>query len=92
MTAMAEEVGVSRSVLAERFRHYLRQPPMAYLTKWRLQLGARALTSTNRSVAEIASDVGYETEASFNRAFKRHFQSPPARYRTANRQSSSPTN
>jgi AraC-like DNA-binding protein len=92
MPALAEEVGVSRSVLAERFRHYLRQPPMAYLTKWRLQLGARALTSTNRSVAEIASDVGYETEASFNRAFKRHFHSPPARYRTANRQSSSPTN
>jgi AraC-like DNA-binding protein len=92
MTAMAEEVGVWRSVLAERFRHYLRQPPMAYLTKWRLQLGARALTSTNRSVAEIASDVGYETEASFNRAFKRHFQSPPACYRTANRQSSAPTN
>jgi AraC-like DNA-binding protein len=79
ISAMAEEVGVSRSVLAQRFRHYLRQPPMAYLTKWRLQLGARALTSTNRSVAEIASDVGYETEASFNRAFKRHFQSPPAR-------------
>jgi AraC-like DNA-binding protein len=92
MSAMAEEIGVSRSVLAERFRHYLRQPPMAYLTKWRLQLGARALTSTNRSVAEIASDVGYESEASFNRAFKRHFQSPPARYRTAKRQSSSPTN
>jgi len=92
MPALAEEVGVSRSVLAERFRHYLGQPPMGYLTRWRLQLGARALTSTNRSVAEIASEVGYETEASFNRAFKRHFQSPPARYRTANRQSSAPTN
>jgi len=91
MAALAEEVGVSRSVLAERFRHYLHQPPMAYLTKWRLQLGARALTSTSRSVAEIASDVGYETEASFNRAFKRHFQSPPARYRTANRHGSSAT-
>jgi len=89
--ALAEKVGVSRSVLAERFRHYLHQPPMAYLTRWRLQLGARALTSTNRSVAEIASDVGYETEASFNRAFKRHFHSPPARYRTASRQGSAPT-
>ena len=81
MPELAKEVGVSRSVLAERFRHYLGQPPMAYLTGWRLQLGARALTSSDRSVAEIASEVGYEAEASFNRAFKRHFQAPPARYR-----------
>jgi AraC-like DNA-binding protein len=58
---------------------------MAYLTHWRLQLGARALTSDSRSIAEIASDVGYETEASFNRAFKRHFQLPPGRYRKRRR-------
>jgi AraC-like DNA-binding protein len=88
MPGLAKEVGVSRSVLAERFRHYLGQPPMAYLTQWRLQLGARALTSNSqRSVAEIASDVGYETEASFNRAFKRHFHLPPGRYRTKSRES-----
>jgi transcriptional regulator GlxA family with amidase domain len=72
-------------VLAERFRRYLGQPPMAYLTAWRLQLGACALVSTDRSVADIAFEVGYETEASFNRAFKRHFHSPPARYRRASR-------
>jgi transcriptional regulator GlxA family with amidase domain len=59
---VAREVGVSRTVLAERFRHYLGQPPIAYLTNWRLQLGARALTSTDQSIAEIASAVGYETE------------------------------
>jgi AraC-like DNA-binding protein len=81
MPQVAKAVGVSRSVLAERFRHLLGEPPMAYLTNWRLQLGARALMSTNRSVAEIASEVGYETEASFNRAFKRRFHLPPARYR-----------
>jgi AraC-like DNA-binding protein len=74
-------VAGSRSVLAERFRHYLRRPPISYLTEWRLQLGARALKSSDRSVAEIASEVGYETEASFNRAFKRQFHLPPARYR-----------
>lgn len=87
MPELAKEVGVSRSVLAERFRRYLGQPPMAYLTDWRLQLGARALTSGDRSVAEIASEVGYETEASFNRAFKRHFHLPPAHYRKSSRQS-----
>ena len=85
MAAAAKEVGVSRSVLAERFRHYLGQSPMGYLTGWRLQLGARALTSTSRSVAEIAIDVGYESEASFNRAFKRQFRLPPARYRKSSR-------
>jgi transcriptional regulator GlxA family with amidase domain len=54
---------------------------MAYLMRWRLRLGARALTSTRHSVAQIASDVGYESEAAFNRAFKREFGLPPAQYR-----------
>jgi len=87
MPGLAKEVGVSRSVLAQRFRHYLGQPPMGYLTDWRLQLGARALMSGDRSVAEIASEIGYETEASFNRAFKRRFQLPPGRYRKRDRSS-----
>jgi AraC-like DNA-binding protein len=87
MPGLAKEVGVSRSVLAQKFRHYLGQPPMGYLTDWRLQLGARALKSSVRSVAEIASEIGYETEASFNRAFKRRFQLPPGRYRRTDRPS-----
>jgi AraC-like DNA-binding protein len=78
---LAESVGTSRSVLAERFRQYLDEPPMAYLTRWRLQLGAQELSTTSRSVAEIALGVGYESEAAFNRAFKRKFGSPPARFR-----------
>ena len=82
---LAREVGISRSVLAERFRHFLGEPPMAYLTRWRLQLGARLLKSSNRSVAEVAEEVGYESEAAFNRAFKREFEVPPARFRTRSR-------
>jgi len=78
---LAKEAGVSRSVLAERFRHYLNEPPMSYMTRWRLQLGAQMLGTTNHSVAQIASEVGYESEASFNRAFKREFEVPPARFR-----------
>ena len=78
---LAREIGLSRTVLSERFRHFLGEPPMTYLTRWRLQLGARALTATSHSVAEIASDVGYESEASFNRAFKRAYGLPPAAYR-----------
>lgn len=82
---LAAEVGVSRSALVERFARFLDEPPMAYLTKWRLQLAARALTTTSRGVAEIAADVGYESEAAFNRAFKRTFGQPPGRYRAAAR-------
>jgi len=79
---LARHVGVSRAVLAERFRHFLGVPPMAYLTRWRLQLGAQQLASNSRSVAQIAVEVGYESESAFNRAFKREFGSPPARFRT----------
>jgi AraC-like DNA-binding protein len=82
IATLATEVGISRSVLAERFRRYLSETPIAYLTRWRLQLGAQMLTSTNHSVAEIASEVGYESEPSFNRAFKREFGLPPARFRS----------
>jgi AraC-like DNA-binding protein len=85
IASLAKEVGVSRSVLAERFRHYLEEPPMAYLTRWRLQLGAQMLAGTSYPVAQIASEVGYESEAAFNRAFKREFTAPPARYRSQSR-------
>ena len=78
---LARETGLSRTVLTDRFRQLVGEPPMMYLTRWRLRLGARALTTTARSVAEIAGDVGYESEATFNRAFKREFGVPPARYR-----------
>jgi AraC-like DNA-binding protein len=85
IASLAKEAGLSRSVLAERFRHYLNEPPMAYLTRWRLQLGAQMLASTSYSVVQIASEVGYESEAAFNRAFKREFTVPPARFRSQSR-------
>jgi AraC-like DNA-binding protein len=81
IASLSKEVGISRSVLAERWRRYIPETPMAYLTRWRLQLGAQMLTSTNSSVAQIANEVGYESEASFNRAFKREFSLPPAKFR-----------
>jgi AraC-like DNA-binding protein len=81
IASLAHAVGSSRSVLAERFRDYLGEPPIKYLSRWRLQLGARMLTSTSHSVARICGDVGYESEPAFNRAFKREFGTPPARFR-----------
>jgi AraC-like DNA-binding protein len=83
MAELAQEAAASRSVLAERFAHFLGEPPMAYLTNWRLQLGARLLQSTRQTVVQVAASVGYESEASFNRAFKREFGLPPASYRRA---------
>jgi transcriptional regulator GlxA family with amidase domain len=82
-------VGLSRSVLVERFTRYLSVPPIAYLTGWRLRLAAEALTSTPKGVADIAADVGYESEAAFNRAFRRAFEVPPARYRRQSRSAAS---
>jgi AraC-like DNA-binding protein len=85
---LAGEVGISRSALVERFTRYLSEPPMTYLTRWRLQLAARSLENTPRGVADIAAEVGYESEAAFNRAFKREFGQPPGQYRRDHKDSS----
>jgi AraC-like DNA-binding protein len=83
---LAREAGVSRSALTERFARMLGQSPIAYLADWRLELGADALRTTSRSVLQVATEVGYESEAAFNRAFKRRFGKPPAQYRRAFRE------
>jgi AraC-like DNA-binding protein len=81
VASLARQSGLSRTVLADRFTHFLNESPIAYLTKWRMKLGAEFLQSTEDSVAEIAASVGYGSEAAFNRAFKREFSSPPAQFR-----------
>jgi AraC-like DNA-binding protein len=78
---LARRVGLSRTRFAERFNHFLGEPPMAYLARWRVKLGAELLQSTEQSVAEVAANVGYGSEAAFNRAFKRELDSPPAQWR-----------
>ena len=78
---LAAEVGTSRTVLAERFKAILGQPPMQYLAGWRLQLASTMLREGSRSVAEVACEVGYESEAAFSRAFKRRLGAPPGLWR-----------
>ncbi len=78
---LASEVGLSRSALAQRFSEFLGQPPMQYLARWRLQIAARQLLDGAKSLAAVAEDVGYDSEAAFNRAFKREFGMPPASWR-----------
>jgi len=81
VSELAQQVNVSRSALAARFTELLGQPPMQYLTQWRLQLAAHQLQNTDESIAKIASQVGYESEAAFNRAFKRYVGKPPGAWR-----------
>ncbi len=78
---LARETGTSRTVLGERFNAIMRQAPMEYVTGWRMQLAADRLRNNDDSLAAIAADVGYESEAAFKRAFKRVTGVTPGRWR-----------
>jgi transcriptional regulator GlxA family with amidase domain len=78
---LGREVGLSRSALADRFTRLIGEPPMRYLARWRLQVAATQLRNSDVPLARIAQQVGYESEAAFNRAFKRNFGVPPAAWR-----------
>ena len=87
---LAREVAMSRSSFAERFAAYVGVPPMQYLGRWRLQLAARMLTSDTVNVSRAASAVGYQSEAAFNRAFKREVGEAPGAWRRGRRTATSP--
>jgi len=78
---LARTVALSRSALADRFTTLVGESPMQYLTRWRLALAAQALRSGREAITRIAERAGYESEASFSRAFKREFGVPPAGWR-----------
>jgi AraC-like DNA-binding protein len=81
LDSLAREVGLSRSVFAERFTHYVQIAPMHYLGRWRLQLAARLLELPGVNISEVSRKVGYESEAAFNRAFKKLMGTPPGVWR-----------
>jgi AraC-like DNA-binding protein/mannose-6-phosphate isomerase-like protein (cupin superfamily) len=78
---LAREAGTSRTVLAERFNALLGRPPIDYVTGWRIQLAADTLRNGRDSIAAIAANAGYESEAAFARAFKRVTGVSPGRWR-----------
>jgi len=82
---LARRTGVSRSRFAARFTAVVGMPPMQYVTRLRLERAARLLRDSPKGVAEIAWDVGYQSEAAFRRAFKRYAGEPPAQWRDARR-------
>jgi AraC-like DNA-binding protein len=81
--SLAREAGTSRTGLADRFNALLGRPPIDYVTSWRIQIAAERLRATDHGIARIAADVGYESEAAFNRAFKRLTGFTPGRWRNS---------
>jgi len=81
LAELARQVGLSRSVFAERFAHHVGVSPMHYLGRWRMQLAIRHLAVPGTSVAQAGAEVGYESEAAFNRAFKKYVGVPPGSWR-----------
>jgi transcriptional regulator GlxA family with amidase domain len=78
---LAKDVGLSRSVLAERFADLVGMPPMQYPAKWRMQIASGLLTGGNTDIAKVAAETGYGSEAAFSCAFKKLVGVPPSAWR-----------
>jgi len=79
---LAGKVSMSPSRFAARFSESLGESPMVYVAKWRMNVACRKLAASRIGVDQVAADVGYESVAAFNRAFKKHVGLPPAAWRT----------
>lgn len=79
--AIAREVGMSRAAFAKRFAQRVGETPLAYLTRWRMDLAARLLRESDRHIYAIAASVGYESETAFSKAFRRAYDLAPGGYR-----------
>lgn len=78
---LASHVGLSRSPFASRFARLVGESPMAYLTRLRMTKAASLLRQPGTSLIEAAAQSGYQSEAAFSKAFRRHFGMPPGQYR-----------
>jgi AraC-like DNA-binding protein len=86
VAALAAEVGVSRAGLARRFTELVGEPPMTYLTGWRLALAADLLREPTATVSGVARDVGYQSPFTFSTAFKRRYGCSPSEHRARHRE------
>ncbi len=78
---LAEQVGISRTTFFTQFRQLVGEPPNKYLTRWRMQRASQILRLEHITLNEVASLVGYESEASFSKAFKQWMGRSPGAYR-----------
>jgi AraC-like DNA-binding protein len=81
VASLAREARMSRSAFALKFRIVLGQTPLEYLTQWRMYRAGTMVRSNNMSFSEVASAVGYGSESSFSRVFRREMGLPPREYR-----------
>jgi AraC-like DNA-binding protein len=79
---LAERVAMSRSAFAARFKSLVGDGPLGYLTRWRMQKAAQMLLDNHATLIAVARSVGYETDAAFGKAFKRHMGLTPGEYRS----------
>jgi AraC-like DNA-binding protein len=86
--SLAKEAGLSRAAFARRFTAATRQPPLTYLTWWRLTTAARLLRDTDASLDQVAARIGYSSQFALANAFKREYGVPPGRFRDTARTSS----
>jgi AraC-like DNA-binding protein len=80
---LAAVAGLSRAAFARRFAALVGEPPLAYLTRWRMTLAARLLRDTDKTLAQIGSAVGYGSAFAFAKAFRREYAATPGEYRAA---------
>jgi len=78
---LAKEACLSRSAFAERFTDTVGAPPMSYLTRWRMVLAGQRLRESTDTIAQVAAAVGYESEFTFSRAFRREMGCAPGIWR-----------
>jgi AraC-like DNA-binding protein len=78
---LADHVGMSRTVFAQKFRKKVAMTPMDYLTRWRMMIAADRLSSGQDSISQISSSLGYETESAFGRVYKKVWGCSPGKYR-----------
>jgi AraC-like DNA-binding protein len=83
VATLAGAVGCSRAVLARRFTEAVGEPPISFLTGWRLALAADLLRSSEDTIAAVARQVGYSTPFAFSSAFKRAYGISPNEHRRA---------
>lgn len=83
---LAGEAGVSRALFAKRFNEIMGEPPLSYLTEWRMELAEELLADPDRTVAQVARTVGYADQFGFSNAFKRRKGLSPTEFRTTRRQ------
>jgi AraC-like DNA-binding protein/mannose-6-phosphate isomerase-like protein (cupin superfamily) len=81
LASMAASVNMSRSAFAARFQELLQQPPIAFLTEWRMRSARNYLQKSRQSTLAIAESCGYSSEAAFSKAFKREEGVGPGEYR-----------